>query len=381
MKSVTRIKAGVALGVAGMAFGLGWLVWATPAGPSREAAPSSPAPPLATPSAPSIAARPSQPQPGPQPRTSDGLAFIINSGDASISLVDVATRTEVRRIPVVREPHHMALTPDHRFLVVGDTVANELLFLNPVTGDVEKRMAVSDPYQFGYSPDGRWFVVNALLRNQIDIFDAATMRLASRIPVAGMPSHLNFSPDSKIAYVSLQSSDSLIAIDLAAGKPLWKSVVGPTPAGVLWHRGKLLVGIMGADYVAVVDPSNGGVQRRVHTGKGAHVLFIPHDGKVIYVSNRVDGSVVVLDPDTLAEIRRFRVAGGPDDMDFAPDGKIWVSRRWAQSVAVIDPLTGSGQTFQTGRSPHGIWLNTHDRLAVPGGVSAKGNATSSKPGA
>jgi len=49
-------------------------------------------------------------------------------------------------------------------------------------------------------------------------------------------------------------------------------------------------------------------------------------------------------------------------MDFAPDGKIWVTRRWAQSVAVVDPLTGAFQTMQTGRSPHGIWLNTHDRL-------------------
>ncbi len=110
-----------------------------------------------------------------------------------------------------------------------------------------KRITVSDPYQFGFSPDGNWFVVNALLRNQIDIFDAATMRLTSRIPASGMNSHLNFSPDSKTVYVSLQSSNSLVAIDVAAGKPIWQAIVGPTPAGVLWHRGKLLVGIMGAD--------------------------------------------------------------------------------------------------------------------------------------
>lgn len=315
------------------------------------------------------------------PQTSSGMAFVINSGEASISLVDVATRTELRRIPVLREPHHMALTPDHRFLIIGDTAANELLFLDPLTGDIAKRMPVSDPYQFGFSPDGKWFVVNGLLRNQIDIYDAATMQLTSRIPASGMPSHLNFSPDSKVAYVSLQSSNSLIAIDVAAGKPIWKAVVGPVPAGVLWHRGKLLVGIMGADYIAMVDPANGAVQRRIHTAKGAHVLFVPNDGKVIYATNRVDGSVVVLDADTLTEIRRFRVAGGPDDMDFAPDGKMWVTRRWAQSVAVIDPLTGVGQTFQTGRSPHGIWLNTHDKLIPAPALTTHLGATAAKPGA
>lgn len=57
-----------------------------------------------------------------------------------------------------------------------------------------------------------------------------------------------------------------------------------------------LVGIMGADNVAVIDLANGTVQRRVHTGKGAHVIFVPHDGKVIDATNRFHGSVVAFDP-------------------------------------------------------------------------------------
>lgn len=150
----------------------------------------------------------------------NAITFIINSGDASISLVDVATCTELRRIPVLREPHHMALTPDHQFLIIGDTAAKELLFLDSMTGEIAKRMPVSDPYPFGFSPDWKSFVVNGLLQNQIDIYGTATMRLTSRIPASGMPSHLNFSPDSKVAYLSLQASNSLIAIDVAAGKPI-----------------------------------------------------------------------------------------------------------------------------------------------------------------
>jgi len=93
------------------------------------------------------------------------LAVVINSNEGSISLIDVATRQEVRRIPVLRELHHMALTPDHRFFVIGDTTANNMLFLDPTNGTVERRSAVSDPYQFGYSPDGKWLVVNGRLRN------------------------------------------------------------------------------------------------------------------------------------------------------------------------------------------------------------------------
>ena len=56
-----------------------------------------------------------------------GLAFVMNSGGASVSLIDMATHKELRRIPALREPHHWALTPDGKSLLVGDTVGNELL--------------------------------------------------------------------------------------------------------------------------------------------------------------------------------------------------------------------------------------------------------------
>jgi YVTN family beta-propeller protein len=297
------------------------------------------------------------------------LAFVINSNDASISVIDVDTRTEVKTIPLLREPHHMALTPDHRSLLVGDTAGNAIFFFDPRTGDLQKQMTVSDPYQLVFSPDGRYLTVAGLARAQIDIYDAATMQLLHRVPAPKMPSHINYSPDSARVFVSLQGTDSLVAIATATGKTLWTSKVGKTPAGVLWHNGKLLVGIMGEAHVAVVDPDDGHVERTVPTGRGAHVLFVSHDAKTIYVTNRVDATISVLDPTSLNVVRTLKVAGGPDDLDFAPDGKIWATLRFRQEVAVIDPLTGAEQTIRVSRSPHGIWLNTHD--SFPAEVSAK----------
>src|SRR6185312_17049673 len=103
------------------------------------------------------------------PSSAAGLAFVLNSGGASISLVDMSSEKELRRIPVLREPHHVALSPDGKSLLVGDTVGNEMLFLDPVTGAIQKRMPVADPYQLGFSPNGRFLVVNGLARNQVDV--------------------------------------------------------------------------------------------------------------------------------------------------------------------------------------------------------------------
>ncbi len=288
----------------------------------------------------------------------EGIAFLINANEATVSLFDVTTRQELRRVPVLREPHHMALTPDGKSLLIGDTVANTMFFFDPATGAVQRRMTMSDPYQFTFSPDGRYLTVAALARAQIDIYDAGEFRLLHRIAARSMPSHINYSPDSRTVFVSLQGTDSLMAVDVQSGKPLWTARIGSAPAGVLWHEGRLLVGIMGADYVAVVDPRDGRVERKVRTGRGAHVLFVPADRKVIYVSNRVDGTVSVLDPQTLAVTRSFRIPGGPDDMDFGPDGKIWISQRWSSGLAIYDPVAGTTETLKAGRSPHGIWLNT-----------------------
>jgi YVTN family beta-propeller protein len=292
------------------------------------------------------------------------LAFVVNSNDASVSLIDVAAHREVRRIDLLREPHHMALTPDHRSLVIGDTAGNALFFLDPCTGALQRQVTISDPYQLQYSPDGRYLTIAGLARNQIDIYDAATLALLHRIPARSMPSHLNYAPDSSMVYVSLQGTDRLIAIETASGRVLWDAKVGRTPAGVLWNRGRLLVGLMGEAHFAVVDPADGHVERLIPTGRGAHTMFVTHDQKLIYATNRVDGTLSVIDPASLAVIRTIRLPGGPDDLDFAPDGKIWAALRFAQAVAVLDPATGAIERIPVGRSPHGIWLNTHDSLPM-----------------
>ena len=48
-------------------------------------------------------------------------------------------------------------------------------------------------------------------------------------------------------------------------------------------------------------------------------------------------------------------------MGIAPDGKLWVAMRFAETVAVVDPVTGNYKSIPVGRSPHGIFLNTQLR--------------------
>ncbi len=285
------------------------------------------------------------------------VAYVLNSGAASISVIDMASRTELRRIPVLREPHHIIATPDGKELLVGDSAGNELFVLDPKTGEVKRRVPVADPYQLGFSPNAKYLVVNGLARAQVDIHEAGTYRFVKRFPLKSMPSHMAFAPDSSRVFVTLQGTDNLAAIDRNPLAVAWVKPVGKTPAGVLWNNGRLLVANMGGDDVAVVNPASGEVERRIKIGRGTHQIFPSPDGKLLYVNSRVDGATTAIDPKTLAVVRVYPVPSGPDCIDFAPDGKLWITRRFAERVAVLDPATGAIENIAVGRSPHGIFLS------------------------
>jgi DNA-binding beta-propeller fold protein YncE len=214
-------------------------------------------------------------------------------------------------------------------------------------------------------------VVNALRLNHVDVYDAASLSLIKRFKAGKMPSHLDFSPDSRWCFSSQQESNTLFSFDMTTLEPRWTVPIGTTPAGVLWLNGKIIVCIMGENGIVEVDPIDGHITRRQETGPGAHNVFLDSTTNTLYISNRAVGhtSLAALDPVTLEIKRIYAIDGGPDDIGIAPDGKIWIALRFAEEVAIMDPVTGDYETIQVGRSPHGIYLSTI--LSRPGRITAQ----------
>jgi YVTN family beta-propeller protein len=286
-------------------------------------------------------------------------AVVLNSDDDSLSIVDTATYTETARTYIGRSPHHLMLTPDKRTLIIAMAGANQLIFIDRASGDIARRVEASDPYQLGFSGDGKWFVATSLRLNRIDVYDGTTFKLRHRLAAETMPSHMAFSPDSRTVYVSLQGTNRLTAIDLDTGTVRWTVPVGPQPAGV-WMRpsGRVLVAIMGSDHIVEIDPADGHIVRAIHTARGAHNFLQSPDGTTLYVSNRVAGTISVLDAATLAVTGTLVAPGGPDDMALTPDGReLWVTGRWRAAVDVIGLASRTLKaTIPVGRSPHGIFV-------------------------
>jgi len=294
--------------------------------------------------------------------------FVLNSLDATVSVIDPASWTERVRIPTGKEPHHLYLTPDEGSLIVANSAGDSLTFLNPRTAEVQRVVyGIIDPYHLRFSPDMKWFVTAGNRLNHVDIYrwDGKDPKLVKRIPTGKTPSHIWIDPRSTTAYVTMQDSDELIAVDLPTQSIRWRTPTGPMPADIFGiHDGKtLLVGLTGSDGVQVFDVA--GPQPKLvgklPTGKGAHAFRSAGDGRSVFVSNRVANTISRIDIATLKVTDNYAVPGGPDCMDVSADGKtLYVTSRWAKKLTVVD-LVGNRVLRQVnvGRSPHGVWTLDH----------------------
>ena len=292
------------------------------------------------------------------------LAIVLNSAEASVSLIDMPTRKVIKTVPVGKEPHHLMLTPDQKTLLIANAAGNDVQLMNPVNGELTGKIPeIIDPYQIGYSPNHKWFIANGNRLDRVDIYaaDGANLKLAKTIKLAKTPSHIAYTSDSKIAFITLQDSSELAAIDLATQTLLWKMPTGNTPAGLWMTPGDqyLLIGITGEDNVQVIDWKNRKEVKRILTGKGAHNFRPLGDKKQVFVSNRIASTISLINMQTLEKVGDITgLPSGPDDMEITPDGKtMWVTFRFAKKVGVIDiPSMKLIATIPVGKSPHGVFF-------------------------
>lgn len=300
--------------------------------------------------------------------SSPAPVFVLNSLDATISVVDPVEWKERDRLPTGKEPHHLYLTPDEKSLIVANALGDSLTFVDPRTAKVQRVVkGILDPYQLQFSPDMKWFITAANRLNHIDIYrwDGADMTLVKRIATGKTPSHIWVDSKSTVVYATMQDSNELIAVDLATQTVRWRTATGEMPADVFGTPDDrlVLIGLTGSDMVEVFDVSGAQPKRisQIKTGKGAHAFRSMGDKRHVLVSNRVANTISKIDLHTLSVVDTYNAPGGPDCMEVSVGGKfIYVSSRWIRKITVIDTATRQiVRQVNVGKSPHGIWTLDH----------------------
>ena len=281
----------------------------------------------------------------------------------AVDEIDPATFKVVRRFSVPTEPEHVTPSWDLRTLWVDSDEGNTLTPIDPRTGDAGKPRPVADPYNLYFTPDGRRAIVVAERLQRLDFRDPHSLRLKHSTPVhCPVVDHMDFTADGRRALVSCEFSGKLAVLDVRRERIVRYVQLshGAMPQDVrLAPDGR---------WFYIADMANGGVWRVdartmrrngfLKTGAGTHGFVLSRDARRLFISNRGEGTVSVLDLATNRLVDRWRIPGGgsPDMGGVSASGRVlWLSGRWNSEVYAISTRTGHLLArVHVGPGPHGL---------------------------
>ncbi len=290
--------------------------------------------------------------------------YVPNTGSDTVSVIDPKTYKVIRTIPVGHEPQHVVPSWDLKTLWVNNDLGNTLTAIDPATAKKGRTVPVHDPYNLYFTPDGEHAVVMASKDHQLVFRDPHTLKVRKALPVdcAGV-NHADFSADGRYFIVSCEFSGELLKVDTAAMKvvdtlrlprPNAKPQdVKISPDGETWY-----VADMNCDGLWILHGDQFTDPAFLPTGSGAHGLYVSRDSRTLYISNRGEGSVSLLDLHRGKLVGKWHIPGGgsPDMGGVSADGRVlWLSGRYDAEVYAIDTHTGKTLAkIPVGRGPHGL---------------------------
>lgn len=300
----------------------------------------------------------------PSVRGDPGLLYVPNSKSNTVDVISQRTFRIIKRFSVGALPQHVTSSWDLRTLYVTNDEGNSLTPIDPRTAQPGKPIPVLDPYNMYFTADGRWAIVVAEAYRQLDFRDAHSMALHHTLstPQCDGIDHMDFAASGRYALVSCEFAGRMIVVDLKS-ESIIKTIElssGAMPQDVkISPDGRTFyVGDMAKNGVWLIDAASMTKTGFLGTGFGAHGLYPSRDAKVLYVTNRGEGSITVLSFASRRSIHKWRLprGGSPDMGGVSADGKLlWLTGRYDREVYGVS--TASGRLLhriKVGDGPHGL---------------------------
>ena len=247
-------------------------------------------------------------------------AFASNYGTGSapgrtISMIDLATRKEIRRIDVspLSRPHglwwangrvyftaeadqkiarydpatnnidwifatnqngtHMVLVSKDGRTIATSNISSDSVSIIQQDGSGWTHTVVAvgkGPEGLDLSPDGRYLWTAHSRDGGVSIIDVAAKKVVHTIPVGTKRSNrIKLTPDGRLALVSDLDAGEVIVLDAVARKELRRLPLGRMVEGILIpDNERAFIAVTGENYVAVLDLKTWQVTRKISTGTG-----------------------------------------------------------------------------------------------------------------
>jgi DNA-binding beta-propeller fold protein YncE len=303
----------------------------------------------------------------PAARAAKPLVYVPHNGTGDVWVVDPTTFAVVGKYRVGKELQHVVPSYDMGALYATDDLGNRLIPFDPATGRPGPPISVIDPYNLYFTPDGTYGISVAEAHRELVWYDPHTWQQKDITPTPACDGidHADFSPDGKTAVFTCEFAGRVAVIDIPSHKllrmidmPARHTTMGPQDIKLAPDGSVYYIADSDGNGVWVLDGAATKVQRFIPTGMGAHGLYLSRDDSQLYVTNRMEGSVSVLNSYTGAIETKWKIPGGgsPDMGNITADGsQLWLSGRYNGVVYVMSTKDGSLiKKLPMHDGPHGL---------------------------
>ncbi|MCE7003633.1 beta-propeller fold lactonase family protein [Kibdelosporangium philippinense] len=295
------------------------------------------------------------------------LVYVPHNKSGDVWMIDPMTYQVVGKTHVGGELQHVVPSWDMRTLYATDDKTNRVMSFDARTGRAGSVFPVIDPYNMYFTPDGKYAISVAEGLRKLVWYDPHTWQIHDETPTpdcAGID-HADFSADGRTVVFTCEFAGRVAVVDVPSHKVLRMidmthrhTHMGPQDIKVAPDGSVYYIADSDAGGLWVLDGAATHVLRFIPTGKGAHGLYLSRDAKRLFVTNRGEGSVTVLDAYTGSPVTTWRIPGGgsPDMGNVTADGtQLWLSGRYNDVVYVMSTKDGSViKTIPVGAGPHGL---------------------------
>ena len=311
--------------------------------------------------------------------------FVANSWNDNVSVIDAGTLEIVRTVATGFEPTSVAPDRQAKTLYVANRLSNDVSVIDLQSGQEIKRLAAGRGASYlALSPDGERIYCTHVYpaigahrtppESEITVISTATQRVVERLPlhnVAGV-FHVAFSGDGRLGVAAELRPKNLVP--LAHVEHGWVfgnslTLFGPDAGGVVevpideldryfarpWgiaiapDKSLLFVTTDGSDSITVIDiprllefvranrrsfandlsASANYVVARIPVGHNPRGIVLSPDGKQLYVSNRLDDNIGVIDTATYKVVSTIDLGGPKTVTPLRRGERIFYSARYA----------------------------------------------------
>lgn len=245
-------------------------------------------------------------------------AYMGNFDDGSVSVLDLVTNTEIKRLTGFAEPHNITFLPDgskayvanfgahwvgvidgrrhellKKILITKPTAPTKLQpsrYLSEINGIVNVTLTVDGRY--AYAADGDF--------NVVGVIDTREDRLVATIPVGDNPWEAYASPDGTKMVVPNNRDETISIIDVSTNKVIATLEAGPDMIGVNFSNGKAFVISSSSSFIYLYDLKHLKPMGRIKIGDNLtlETAATDADGQRFYLACSTNHSIYEIDGKT-----------------------------------------------------------------------------------